>query len=297
MSVDAASDAYASPGSRFRHLLTNSEPVVFPLVLDPLSALFAERAGFRALYLGGATLGYVKATTEAQLSLTRIVDVALEIRAATDLPLILDGQCAWGDPMHVEHTVRMCEAAGIAGIEIEDQLMPKRAHHHIGVEHLVPMELMVEKIKVAVAARRDSGFVVIARTNACRSEGLDAAVRRAEAYRDAGADMLFVLEKTPDQVRSIGERVPGPLFYLLHAGLGSLPLPLDVLGELGFRAVVDPLTPFYTRQHAMRLSYESLARGSSDPGVAAMFREETEMIHDVLRLEHLLDIERRSVER
>lgn len=288
---------HLSAAARLRALINRDRPAVVPLVLDPLSALLAERAGFEALYLGGGTLGYVKTGTEAHLSLTQMTQAALEIRAASALPLILDGQCGWGDPMHLHHTIRMAEAAGVAAIEIEDQLMPKRAHHHVGIEHLVPIEQMVEKIRVALAARRDPDFVIIARTNACRTHGLDEALRRAEAYRRAGADMLLVLPKTPEEARAIGERLGGPLYYMMLGGVSSIGMSLDELGRLGYRLVNDAVTPFYARQKALRLSYEALAQGRPDPIVGADYAAETELVHQVLGLDKLLQIERRTVER
>src|SRR3954454_11385777 len=173
-----------SGGAQLRELFERQVPPVVPLALDPLSAKFAEAAGFEALYLGGGTLGYQKSITEANLTVTQMAQAAVEIRAVTSLPLILDGACGWGEPLHVQNSIRFTEAAGFAAIEIEDQLCPKRAHHHAGVEHLMPVEDMVQKIEAAVEARRDPDFVIIARTNACRNstEGIDGALRRAEAY-------------------------------------------------------------------------------------------------------------------
>ena len=280
-----------------RQLIARSVPPVVPLALDPLSAVMAQAAGFEALYLGGGTLGYVKTSTEAHLSITQMCHALIEIRAACPLPVILDGQCGWGDAMHVHHTVRMVEAAGAAAIEIEDQLTPKRAHHHIGVEHLIPTEHMVEKIRAAVAARRDPDFIIIARTNACRGEGLDEAVRRAEAYRAAGADMLLVLPKTADQARIIAERVEGPLFYLMLAGPQSIGMTAQEMGALGYRLLVDPLTAFYARQKALRLCYEALARSQADPSVGNDYRPETDKVHELIGLSTLLEIECRTVER
>src|SRR3546814_15704398 len=104
-------------------------------VFSPIMAKLAERAGFPALYLGGGTLGYVKTVLEANLNLTEMCQAALDIRTACTLPLILDAAPGWGDPMHMHRTINMSEAAGFAAIEIEDQILPKRAHHHIGIEH------------------------------------------------------------------------------------------------------------------------------------------------------------------
>src|SRR6185369_11767454 len=202
------------------------------------------------LYLGGGTLGYVQTCTEANLSLTQMAQAGLEIRAACDLPLILDGACGYGDPMHLHHTIAMSEAAGFAAIEIEDQLIPKRAHHHIGIEHLIPTDMMVHKVRESVAARRDSDFIIIGRTNACRSVGVDEALRRSEAYRRAGADMLLVLPKTPEEARTIGERIEGPLVYMMLGGLQSMGMTVAELGQLGYKLVLESITPFYARQKA-----------------------------------------------
>jgi 2-methylisocitrate lyase-like PEP mutase family enzyme len=280
-----------------REIIARPTPTVVPLVLDPLSAKLAEAAGFEAMYLGGGTLGYVKTGTEANLSLTQMAQTGLEIRAASPLPLILDGQCGWGDAMHVRNTILMSEAAGFAGIEIEDQLMPKRAHHHTDREHVIDLDHMVEKIKVAAATRRDPDFVIIGRTNAVRSLGIDDALRRAEAMRKAGADMLLILPKTPDQARAIGERIEGPLFYMMMGGVGSIGMSYDELNRLGYKLINDALTPFYARQKALQLCYEALARGEIDPIAGADFASVTRRVHEVIGLETLLDIERRTVEK
>src|SRR5213080_4610740 len=142
-------------------LMRGPLPVTAPLVLNPLMARMAEAAGFPAGYLGGGSTGYQKVALEANLNVTEMCQTAVDIGAVSSLPLILDGACGYGDPMHMHRTIGMAEAAGFAAIEIEDQLVPKRAHHHVGMEHMIPMELMAAKIAEAVAARRDREFVVI----------------------------------------------------------------------------------------------------------------------------------------
>ena len=192
-----------------RSKLGGSEPVCAPLVLNPLMARLAEEAGFEALYLGGGAMGYAKGTLEALLTMTEMAEAGLELRATTSLPLVLDGACGWGDPMHVHRTIATVEAAGFDAIEIEDSVVPKRAHHHAGVEQLVPAALMAAKVREAVAARRSPDFVVIARTNAT---DLDEAARRADAYRQAGADLLLVTRgigrPDPDRDRGRARRRP-----------------------------------------------------------------------------------------
>jgi 2-methylisocitrate lyase-like PEP mutase family enzyme len=284
--------------SKLRTLLAGDIPVVAPLALDPLSAKMAEAAGFLALYLGGGALGYLKCVTEANLSLPEMTHVGLEIRTVCSLPLILDGACGWGDPMHMHRTIGMTEAAGFSAIEVEDQIMPKRAHHHIGVEHLVPQELMVAKIAECVRARRDPEFVIIGRTNAARTDGVDEALRRAEAYREAGADVLLVLSARPDDIRKVGERLGGPLMYMPSGGgLWSGEFTLADLAGLGYRLIVDPTTPLLNAYVAMRDYYKGLKGGTPDPlgsgGPRAAAQAE---LHATIGLQKLLDIERLTVE-
>jgi 2-methylisocitrate lyase-like PEP mutase family enzyme len=280
--------------------LRGQSPVFAPVVFDPLSARLAEEAGFSALYLGGGTQGYLKCVTEANLTLTEMMRLGLDIRTVCTAPLILDGAGGWGDPMHMRRTIQMTEAAGFAAIEIEDQLQPKRAHHHIGLEHSIPAELMVAKIKEAVAARRHDDLVIIARTNTARREGLDEALRRGEQYRRAGADMLFVLPKTPDEVRIIGERLGAPLMYMLvGVGVASMEYSMSDLNGLGYRLVVDPTTPFLAAYASLRTAYRDMAAGKDDQIVSSAggYKAIQSAIHQTIDLETLLDIERRSVER
>ena len=284
--------------SEFRRLIAGPEPVYAPLVFSPLSALLAQQAGFRALYLGGGSMGYLKGGTEANLSLTEMAQAALDIRAVCPLPLILDGACGWGDPMHVRRTIQMSEAAGFAAIEIEDQLLPKRAHHHIGIEHMIPSELMEAKIHAAAAARRDPDFVIIGRTNALRSTGLDDALRRALAYKRAGADMLYVTGRRPEDVRALGERLPPPLMYMAGAGgLAAGGIGRAELYRLGFRLIVDPTTPLMAAHKALRQCYAALARDAPDPLLGADAGSEQQVVHRTIDLEAMLEIERQTVEK
>jgi 2-methylisocitrate lyase-like PEP mutase family enzyme len=282
--------------TRLRQLMRGDLPVYAPVVMDPLSAKIAENAGFQAVYVGGGAMGWTKANTEANVSLTQMAQAGLEIRAVCDLPMIMDGTCGWGEPMHIHYTISMAEAAGFAAIEIEDQLIPKRAHHHLGVEHLIPTEDMVHKIEEAVAARRDEDFVIIARTNACRTDTVDEAVRRGEAYRKAGADVLLLLQKTPEEARWIAERIDAPLMYMMLAGPESVGMSLRELGELGYAIVIDGTTPDLARAKALRLAYEALAEWRPDPTVAGDRSDETRRVHEAVGLSKLVEIERRTVE-
>src|SRR3989475_10605062 len=151
-----------------RALIQRPMPVTAPLVLNPLMARMAEAAGFPAGYLGGGSTGYQKVALEANLNVTEMCQAAVDIGAVSSLPLILDGACGYGDPMHMHRTIGMSGAAGFAAIEIEDQAVPNSPHQPVGIEHRIPMELMAAKVKEAVAARRSPGLPILARTNAIR---------------------------------------------------------------------------------------------------------------------------------
>ena len=285
--------------SSLRSKLDGQLPVTAPLVLNPLMARMVEALGFDAGYLGGGSTGYAKVALEANLNLTEMCQAALDIGAVSSLPLILDGACGFGDPMHIHRTIGMAEAAGFAAIEIEDQLMPKRAHHHVGIEHMIPLELMAANVREAVAARRSSEFLIVARTNAMRASDFEDALRRGEAYRKAGADLLLLsMARSPEQLRAIAEQLGGPLMYLTgRGGLAGLGMTLRELGDLGYRIVADPTTPLLAAFAAWQKVYRDLA---TDFGSAAPQPPEWATLeHDlfkVIDLEGLLAIERSTVE-
>lgn len=282
----------------FRDMLNAGTAFLAPAVFNPLTAKLAEQAGFKALYLGGGPLGYIKCCLEANLNLTEMIAAGVEIRAACGLPLILDGVCGWGDPMHIRHTVSTAEAAGFCAIEIEDQLLPKRAHHHIGIEHMIPQELMAAKVREAVRARRSRDFLIIARTNGVRSSSIDDALRRAEAYREAGADMLFISPRNPEEMRFVGERLPAPLMFSLQGdGIKDLGMSLDELGALGYR-VLTIATPALAFHRAMKQTYQALAAGVSNPVLAGTTRKaEQNALHETIGLDTLLAVEKTTVEK
>ena len=286
-------------------LIREKQPVTAPLVLNPLMARMAEAAGFKAAYLGGGALGYMKACFEANLNLTEICQAATDIRSVARLSLIMDGACGYGDPMHLVRTVGMAESVGFEAIEIEDQIMPKRAHHHIGIEHMVPAELMVDKIEQAVRARRSADFLIIGRTNAVRVTDMDDTLRRGEAYRRAGADILFpALTHDPEQLRRFAERLGGPLMFITgRAGLAGMGMTLDDMGGLGYKLIVECMAPLIAAYDVWKKIYDDLADGfgagipeQPHGGPAVRGAGEKEML-SLIGLDELLAIERATVER
>jgi len=282
-----------------RERIQGALPVTAPLVLNPLMARMVEAAGFSAGYLGGGATGYQKVALEANLNLTEMCQAALDIRAVSSLPLILDGACGYGDPMHMHRTVGMAEAAGFAAIEIEDQLVPKRAHHHVGIEHMIPLELMAAKVHEAVAARRSRDFLIVGRTNAVRASDMDDALRRGEAYRKAGADLVLLsMANRPEQLRLIAERLGGPLMYLAgRGGLAGLGMSLQDLGALGYKIVADPSTPLLAAFVAWKKVYADLAE---DFGGTRPKTDWSPVEHEMLKvigIDSLLAVERATVEK
>ena len=282
---------------KLSHLIRGQELIVAPLVLNPIMARLAEDAGFKAIYLGGGSLGWLKCVTEANLTLTEMVAEAVDIRTACKLPIVLDAGGGWGDPVHMHRTIAMTEAAGIQAIELEDQLLPRRVEHHVGIDHLIPLELMLEKIAEARAARTDPDLVIIARTNARRAYNLDEALRRAEAFHKAGADMLFVHTRSADELRIVGERLPPPLMMFAPPdGFNGFAFSPRDLAGLGYRLAASSGTAFAAMYKAVRQSYECLARGEIDPFLGCGGADkEMKAAHETSRLDHLLKVERRTM--
>lgn len=282
-----------------RTMLNEPEPVVATLVSNPLMAKLAEQAGFRSLYLGGGMLGYAKAVLEANLNISELVQAGIDIRAVCDLPLILDGATGFGDPMHMHRTIPMAEAAGFAAIEIEDQLVPKRAHHHAGIEHMVPTELMAAKIAEAVTARRSEEFLIIARTNGIRSTNFEDAIERAAAYKAAGADLLMLSPRDEGEVRAIAERLSGPFQLLVPAGgTSAYGMSPEELSNHGFKLLIDAAKPMLASFRAWKELYGSTAGDLSSPALTAEdARRLAAELNETVGLEYLLEIERATVER
>ena len=280
-----------TPRQRFRAALEADAPVFAPLTLDPLSARLVDQLGFGAGYLSGGALGFQYAVSEALLTSTEIADVARRITARSDLPLIVDGGVGFGDPVHVVRAMWEFEGAGAVAVEFEDQVSPKRVHHHVGVEHLVSTEDMCAKIAAAVEARTDPDFLVIARTGGMRHEGVDEGIARLRAYVDAGADIAMAFCRDDDLGR-VAEEVPAPMATI--AGLDHH--TPEEWAEYGWSLVIDAFTAQALAISTTRDAYRRfLAEGSTGLDIDGMglHRE----LVGLCGLEPLLDLERRTTER
>jgi 2-methylisocitrate lyase-like PEP mutase family enzyme len=248
--------------ARLRELLAGHDPIVAPGAYDALSARLVEAAGFPAVYMTGfgVTASLVGRPDVGLLTMTEMVQTAARIRSAVDVPVIADADTGYGNALNVIRTVREYEAAGVAGIHIEDQVAPKRCGHMEG-KQVVPADTMADRIAAAVAARTDPDFLLIARTDARAVEGFAAAVDRAKRYRDAGADMLFVEALRTDaeieQVATTFDDVP--LLFNWAEGGRTPPTTFDRLRELGFRLVICPISALLAATRAVRAVVDRIA--------------------------------------
>jgi methylisocitrate lyase len=276
--------ARVSPGKRLRRLVAKRAPLQIPGAVNAYCALLAERAGFQALYLSGA--GVANASFGLpDLGVTTLTDVledARRLTAATELPLLVDVDTGFGGTFNIARTVREMERAEVAAIHIEDQEQAKRCGHRPN-KSTVTVGEMCDRIKSAVDARRDSEFVVMARTDALAREGRDAAIERASAYVEAGADMIFAealytLEDYAAFTRAV--RVP-VLANLTEFGL-TPQFTVAELAAVGVKLILYPLSAFRAMNRAAERVYETIRRdGTQRAELEAM--QTREELYEVLR--------------
>ncbi len=244
--------------------LSLPEPLLAPGVYDALSALIAQQAGFEALYLSGASIAYTL-LGRSDVGLTTYTEVQQVLGHITErvaAPVIVDADTGFGNALNVMRCVKGFERAGAAMIQLEDQTFPKRCGHLDG-KSVVPAQEMAGKLKAALDARRSESTLILARTDAVASEGLDAALDRAERYLECGADALFIEAlRTPEQMDAACRRFAGrvPLLANMVEG-GKTPVQSAAeLGRRGFRIVIFPGGTVRAMTHALQGYYASLHR-------------------------------------
>ncbi|MCH7544145.1 MAG: oxaloacetate decarboxylase [Proteobacteria bacterium] len=230
------------PTTTLRRLLAGPEFLIVPGVADCLNARLVTEAGFKAIYMTGAGTTAVRLGMPdiGLLTMDEMVDNASRIAEASGLPLIADADTGYGGPLNVMRTIRAYERAGVAGVHIEDQLLPKRCGHLAG-KTLVPAAEMAAKIRAAVDAREDSDFVLIARTDAIAVEGFEAAIERGKLYEKAGADVIFVeAPRTREQLAAIPPAFGVPALLNIGASGKTPMLGAEEARELGFSLAIYP---------------------------------------------------------
>ena len=279
--------------ARLKALLARPECTLAPGVADALAARLVARAGFDAVYMTGfgTSLTRVGMPDVGLLTATEMVDNASRIADASGLPVVADADTGYGNPINTRRTIRDYEKAGVAGVHLEDQSWPKRCGHLSG-KAVIPVADMTAKIRAACDARHDGDFLIIARTDAIAVEGIDAALDRAAAYREAGADMLFVEAPVGQaEVERVAKRFANiPLLYNMAASGKTPDLPASELGKLGFKLAIYPNWLILAAIPAMQGLLGELKRTGSIAGLrnhVATFKEFTEIagLPEVQKLE------------
>jgi len=264
----------SSPGARLRALLARPDILTLPGVYDGISARVAESVGFPALYMTGygAVASGLGLPDAGVASYTEMVGILRRLVEISGVPIVADGDTGYGGLINVRRTVRGYERAGAAAIQIEDQEFPKKCGHMPG-RRVVPAHEAAARIRVAVQARLDPDFMIIARTDARSSLGLDAALSRAEMFLREGADILFIESPdTVEELRRIGEAFRGAILVANMVPGGRTPvLSAAELQALGFSVALFPAAGFLAAAGALRASYAGLHRsGATTPTADAM---------------------------
>jgi carboxyvinyl-carboxyphosphonate phosphorylmutase len=280
---------------RLAELLRAGETILAPGAYDALTARLIEQAGFPAVYMTGfgTSASLLGRPDVGLLTMSQMVDNARRMAQAVEVPVIADADTGYGNPLNVIRTVQEYEVAGVSALHIEDQVMPKKCGHMENKQVIPPAE-MAEKIRAAVQARRSDDFLIIARTDARAVEGLDRALGRARAYREAGADILFIeAPQNEDEIAQIARTFAGvPLLFNWAEGGKTPPMSLARLKELGYRMVIFPISTLLTAAKAIRAALQEIkAQGTP----ARMFPDRTafQEFNEMIGLSEIQELEKR----
>ena len=264
------------PGARLRELLAQPGIIRMPGAHNGIAALQVKRAGFSAAYLSGAAMSASMGLPD--LGIITIDDVAFFIRqvARAGLPVLVDGDTGYGEALNVMQMIRTFEAAGAAAVHIEDQFLPKKCGH-LNDKRIVTPEDMA--LKVAAARKASTDIVIVARTDAAASEGVAGAIKRAELYLQAGAEVIFPEAlTTPDQFREVAAALPGVPLLANMTEFGRTPyLTADEFEELGYKIVIWPVSSLRVANRAQSELYATLAAVGSAEAVLERMQTRQEL--------------------
>ena len=281
---------------RLRQAIEAKDFILAPGVFDLISALIADRAGFKALYVTGyGTVASYLGLPDAGIATYRdMIERIGQIVKMTNTPVIADADTGYGGLLNVQHTIRGYEAAGVTAIQIEDQEFPKKCGHTPN-RRVIPIEDMVRKIRVASDSRSSRDFLIIARTDSRTGLGLDEAIRRGEAYREAGADVVFIESpESETEMQTVSERIDAPLFANMVNGGRTPLLSADRLKELGYAIAIHPALGFLSVGAALDKAYKDLAaNGITSPDIDLYSFAE---FNKLLGFEDVWDFEKRYAE-
>jgi len=290
------------PAARLRALVKRGEFLELPAAFDPLTARIVEAAGFKTIYNGGFVTGGMSAISEPLLTMTEQIAVASNIASTVRIPVVMDAGAGWGEPLHTMRTVRECIRHGIAGVHIEDQLFPKRAHYHTYIAHNIPLNEYVDKIRLACEQRdqTDKDFVIIARSDACREQGFKEAVKRVNAAAAAGADMGLIFPRTPAEAIKTPQVCKTPMIYVQSRGTrdGRPLYSYRQLEDMGYAGCIDATLAICVHFHYMTRAMKELKRTGDYKGMTnAECVAARKGVEDLIGLEDYYAIERATVEK
>ena len=256
--------------TRVHRILDSAPSLVFPGVYDTLSAKMAERVGFKLAFVSGYAVSatYIGEPDMGLLTQTEVIDRARRICGSVAIPIIVDADTGYGNPLNVVRTVRELIDAGAAGCFLEDQLWPKRCGHMRG-KKVIARDEYLGKIRAAIDARGDRDFFIVARTDAIAAVGIDEAMARAEGAKAAGADATFIeAPRSADELAEVGRRAPKPtVANMIEQGRTPV-LPHTQLADLGFQLVLYPLSGLYAAAGALETVYGRLLADGTTAAVA-----------------------------
>ncbi len=291
-----------SKSARLRALLKAGTFLHMPSVYDALGARLVEQAGFEAVYSGGYVCGAASAISEPMLTMTEQIAMAAAAARVVDIPMVVDAGAGWGDPLHTMRTVREFIHAGIAGIHLEDQIYPKRAHYHTYQVHEISPQEFADKVRYGCRERDrlDPDFVMIARTDSCREFGLDVAADRINRAADAGADLGLLFPRDMAEAERAPKVCRVPLVYVMSRGNrdGRPIFSASDLKQMGYVAIIEAqlmmLPAFDVQKKALaELRATGAYTGLSNDDAVRIRKE----IEDAIGLDEHYEIERQTVEK
>ena len=279
----ASSSSAADKRAAFRAGLNSGRLQRFPGAFSPLVAKLIAEIGFEGVYVSGAVLSADLGLPDIGLTtLTEVTGRGAQIASVTDLPTLIDADTGFGEPMSAARTITLLEDAGLAGCHLEDQVNPKRCGHLDG-KAVVPAADMIKRLRAAVAARRDPNFVICARTDAAGIEGIDAAIERARAYADAGADLIFTEALTgPADFEKFRAAVDVPLLANMTEFGKSELLTTSKLTDIGYNVVIYPVTTLRLAMRAVEAGLREIDSTGTQSGLLDQMQHR-ERLYELLR--------------
>ena len=285
-----------------RKLIKAGKFLDLPTAHDALTGKLIQSIGFKSLYVGGFVTGGSTTISEPQLTMSEQIGLAGNIANGLKIPVVMDAGAGWGEPLHTMRTIRECIRAGIAGVHIEDQLFPKRAHYHTYVAHNIPIHEFRDKIKLTCVQRdqSDKDFVIIARSDACREQGYSEAVKRMHVAADAGADMGLIFPRNQKETENAPRQCRLPMVYVQSRGnRDNRPLYSNAqVKDMGYAGCIDAILSVGVQFHFMRKALLEIKKTSDYTGMTA--QEWVTARHDIetlIGLEEHYRIERETVEK